>query len=194
MRRPAVFLDRDDTLIACTGLVPPPPPARAGDLIDPTLVVLLPGVGEGLARLAACGYALVVVSNQGVVARGGGTLAHVDSVNARVAALLAAFGVRIERFYYCPFHPQGAVPHLSREHPWRKPAPGMITAAAEELGLDLGESWLIGDATRDIEAGTAAGLRADRCLRVGSAGLEDFARCVRKIELDVPRSSSALGR
>lgn len=181
MLRPAVFLDRDDTLIACNSLPAPMPPAKAGDLVDPALVRLLPGVGAGLARLQSRGFALVVVSNQGVVARGGGTLAQVDAVNARVAALLAAEGVRVERFYYCPFHPKGAVQELSREHPWRKPSPGMIQAAAEELGLDLGESWLIGDAPRDMEAGIAAGLRPERCLLVGSAGLEDFARCVERV-------------
>lgn len=184
--RPAIFLDRDDTLIACNGLPAPMPPAKAGDLVDPALVRLLPGVGAGLTRLRASGFALVVVSNQGVVARGGGTLAQVDAVNARVAALLAAegagpAGVQIERFYYCPFHPKGAVEELSREHPWRKPAPGMITAAAEELGLDLGESWLIGDAPRDVEAGIAAGLRPERCLLLGSEGLEDFTKCAERV-------------
>ncbi len=184
--RPAVFLDRDDTLIACNSLPPPMPPAKAGDLVDPALVRLLPGVATGLALLQSRGFALVVVSNQGVVARAGATLAQVDAVNARVAALLAAegpgpSGVRIERFYYCPFHPKGAVQELSREHPWRKPAPGMIQAAADELGLDLGASWLIGDAPRDVEAGVAAGLWPERCLLLGSEGLEDFTRCAERV-------------
>jgi len=179
--RAAVFLDRDDTLIACNELPAPTPPAKDGDLVDPALARLLPGVAQGLARLASRGFALVVVSNQGVVARGGGTLAQVDAVNARVATLLAAEGVRIERFYYCPFHPKGTVDGLSREHPWRKPQPGMMAAAAAELELDLDASWLIGDAPRDVEAGIAARLRAERCLLVGSAGLENFARCANTI-------------
>ncbi|HYE63271.1 MAG TPA: HAD-IIIA family hydrolase [Phycisphaerales bacterium] len=167
--RPAVFLDRDDTLIACRELPAAPPPCAPGDLIDPGLVRLLPGVLEGCRSLRRTGFALVVVSNQGVVARGGATCAVVDRVNARVGELLIDGAGRplVERFYYCPFHPKGRVPEFTREHPWRKPAPGMILGAAEELGLDVSRSWLIGDAERDIAAGIGAGLTPERCVRVG---------------------------
>jgi histidinol phosphatase-like enzyme len=90
-------------------------------------------------------------------------------VNARLASLLRGNGGEglIEEFYYCLFHPRGTVPEFTREHPWRKPAPGMILAAAEDLELDLRECWLVGDAARDIEAGVAAGIPAGRCLRIG---------------------------
>ncbi|GJQ29109.1 MAG: hypothetical protein HBSAPP03_09930 [Phycisphaerae bacterium] len=168
---PAVFLDRDDTLIECTGLPAPKPPANPGDLVDPRLVRLLPGVAEGLSRLAAGGYALVVVSNQGVVARGGGTIADVEAVNARLREVVRAeAGVEFAGIYFCLYHPKGAVPEFTREHPWRKPAPGMILAAAADLGLDLASSWLVGDAPRDVEAGLAAGIARERCLRVGAGG------------------------
>ncbi|MCE7973346.1 MAG: HAD-IIIA family hydrolase [Leptolyngbya sp. PLA1] len=166
--RPAVFLDRDDTLIECRRLPTPAPPAKAGDLTDPALVRLLPGVAEGLTLLAGAGFALVVISNQGVVARGGATCERVEEINRRVSeAVVRAGGPRIDAFYFCPYHPQGGPGEFSREHPWRKPAPGMIVAASEELGLDLARSWLIGDVERDIEAGVAAGLRASRCLLIG---------------------------
>ncbi len=165
MLRPAVFLDRDDTLVECRALPAPAPPGAPGDLIDPALVRLLPGVREGLARLHGAGFVLVVVSNQGCVARGAATVARVEEVNARVAALLAP--VPIGAFYFCPFHPKGTVPAYAGEHPWRKPAPGMILAAARDLSLDLSRSWLVGDAPRDIEAGLRAGLVAARCLLVG---------------------------
>ncbi|MFZ4574902.1 MAG: HAD-IIIA family hydrolase [Phycisphaerales bacterium] len=164
----AVFLDRDDTLIACTGLPAPPAPAAPGDLIDPGLVELLPGVLDSCRALHAAGHTLVVVSNQGTVARGGGTIRAVEAVNARVADLL-----RDERglpliacFYFCPFHPRGNLPAFTREHPWRKPGAGMLLAAAADFGLDLPSAWLIGDAERDIESGVAAGLSPSRCLRV----------------------------
>ncbi len=177
--RPGVFLDRDDTLIECRDLPAPLPPARPGDLTDPARVRLLPGAAGGLARLAGAGYALVVVSNQGVVARGGATLADVERVNDRLCEVVRAeAGVELDGVYVCPFHPTPfgsggvgtPVPEFHREHEWRKPAPGMILAAARELEIDLGASWLVGDAARDVEAGLRAGLAAERCLRVGPEG------------------------
>ncbi len=167
LMRPAVFFDRDDTLMEAGSLPAPPPPAAPGDVIDPALVCLLPGAYEACAALKRAGFVLVVVSNQGSVARGGATTAMVDAVNARLADLLGHSV--IDAFYYCPFHPRGRVPAFTLEHPWRKPAPGMILAAAEDLGLDLSRSWLIGDAERDIEAGIAGGIDASRCLRVGAS-------------------------
>lgn len=163
MTRRAVFLDRDDTLIVCNSLPPPPPPGAAGDLIDPSMVHLLPGVFDACHDLIAAGFVLVVVSNQGSVARGIATPHIVERVNA---ALRTALKLPRLPCYYCPFHPRGLVPFFTREHAWRKPAPGMITQAAADLELDLSRSWLIGDAPRDVEAGIAAGLAPARCLRV----------------------------
>lgn len=165
---PTIFLDRDDTLIACNSLPPPAPPAAAGDLIDPALVRLLPGVLDACRALRAAGHTLVVVSNQGSVARGGATIEVVERVNRRADQLLRDDAGRplVRAFYFCPFHPRGTLGAFTREHPWRKPGPGMITAAAHDLSLDLDGAWLIGDAARDIEAGLAAGLAPDRCLRV----------------------------
>ncbi len=163
--RPAIFLDRDDTLMEANSLPAPPPPAAPGDVIDPALVRLLPGAREACARLKSAGFQLIVISNQGVVARGGATLDQVHTVNRRLNDLLEH---AIDAFYFCPFHPKGTNPQFTREHPWRKPAPGMILSAAAELDLDLKTSWLIGDAPRDIQAGIAAGLPASRCLQLNS--------------------------
>lgn len=174
--RPAVFLDRDDTIIACREIPPAPPPANPGDLCDPALVRLLPGVRRACFALRDAGFVLVVVSNQGAVARGAIPTSTVDAINERVRQLLDApagseprrpSASLIQSFYYCPYHPQGRVPEYTREHPWRKPQPGMILAAARDLRLDLNRSWLVGDAPRDVEAGIRAGLRPDRCLLVG---------------------------
>lgn len=150
MRR-AVFLDRDDTLIYCRSVTPD------GDLGDPALVRLIDGAFEACRRLAQAGFSLIVVSNQGGVARGRYTETEVAGVNSRLNELL---GGLIHRFYTCPFHPGGVVPAYTREHPWRKPAPGMLLAAADALGLNLQQSWMIGDSPRDIQAGHAAGCRA----------------------------------
>jgi D-glycero-D-manno-heptose 1,7-bisphosphate phosphatase len=180
--RPAVFLDRDDTLNDANGLPPPPPPGNPGDVTDPALVRLLPGVQEGCRLLRRAGFTLVVVSNQGSVARGAATLQIVRSVNDKLRDLLPDTDrpgrSMIDAVYFCPFHPRGNLPEFTREHPWRKPAPGMILAAAADLDLDLSRSWLIGDAQRDIDAGIAAGLKPEHCLLVGPRGME-FAAAAR---------------
>ncbi len=172
MPSPAVFLDRDDTLIANASL-----PASAfaagrhGDLADPAFVALLPGVAGACLGLRRAGFLLVVVSNQGVVARGGATLEQVEATSDRMCALLPdpdrPGRSLIERVYHCPWHPAGAIEPFNVEHPWRKPSPGMILAAIADLDIDPTASWLVGDAERDIEAGRRAGLDAARLLRVG---------------------------
>ena len=187
--RPCVFLDRDETLIANATLPPPerPHPAwKPGDLSDPERVGLLDGALEACRMMRGAGYTLVVVSNQGCVARGSATIEDVEAVNARVSELLVdnLGGALIERFYYCPFHPEGNVPEFTREDDLRKPRPGMILRASDELDLDLGRSWLIGDMPRDCEAGERAGLDAARCLLIGEEGvfadvLEAASRVVR---------------
>ncbi|MFK7959991.1 MAG: D-glycero-alpha-D-manno-heptose-1,7-bisphosphate 7-phosphatase [Phycisphaerales bacterium] len=147
----AVFVDRDDTLIR-----------NSGDLGDPDLVELLPGVADGLKSLREAGYRLIVVTNQGGVARGRYSEDDVDRVHRRIAELVddaAGEAEVLDRFYYCPYHPKGTVESYRREHFWRKPRPGMLLQAARDLDLDLASSWMIGDQMRDIEAGRAAGCR-----------------------------------
>ena len=142
----AIFLDRDNTLIS-----------NDGDLGDPADVVLLDGVTQGLERLRSMGFELVVVTNQGGVARGHYGEKDVERVHERLQELVGEASPL--HFYYCPFHPRGTVTEYTREHPWRKPAPGMLYAAAQRLALDLSQCWVIGDQHRDMEAGHAAGCR-----------------------------------
>ncbi|MEN0019310.1 MAG: HAD-IIIA family hydrolase [Planctomycetota bacterium] len=172
MLRPAVFLDRDDTLIVNSDLPAPPPPANPGDIISPDDVRPLPGAVEACAQLRDAGYALVVITNQGVVARGGIDIDALGAIHERLHDVFTdAHGSRLlDAIYACPYHPRGSVEPFAREHPWRKPAPGMILAAADTLSIDLARSWLVGDAARDIDAGMAAGISPDRCLRVGPDG------------------------
>lgn len=148
--RRAVFLDRDDTLIRRRGGAP------TGDLGNPADAELMPGAAEACAALRAAGFTLVVFTNQGGVARGSHTMADVERVHEW---LNGALGGVIGAFRACPFHPLGTVPGYRREHTWRKPSPGMILDAAEELGIDLASSWVVGDSERDCEAGRAAGCR-----------------------------------
>jgi D-glycero-D-manno-heptose 1,7-bisphosphate phosphatase len=168
----AVFLDRDDTLIRARDLPAPPAPAAHGDVCRPEDVRLLPGVREACARLKEAGFLLIVVSNQGVVARGGATIERVREINERLRALVTDQRRRplLDAVYVCPYHPKGTVPEFTREHSWRKPAPGMILAAAAEWKLDLGRSWMVGDSERDTEAAEAAGIPRAQCLLIGPRG------------------------
>jgi len=150
MTRKAVFFDRDDTLIECNGVTP------SGDLGDPSLVSLKPGAREAIEALKKTGFVIVVITNQGGVARGNHTCSDVFRVNARLNELL---GNTVDAFRFCPWHPKGTLEPWTREHPWRKPSPGMILDASASLRIDLAQSWVVGDADRDCEAGKRAGCR-----------------------------------
>src|SRR5688572_15995239 len=92
MGRPAVFLDRDNTLIDDPGYI-----------ADPDQVKLLPGAAEALRNLAAAGFALVVVTNQSGIARGVFSEAQLETIHARLQKLLSADGTRLDAIYYCPY-------------------------------------------------------------------------------------------
>ena len=169
--RAAVFLDRDDTLNENGSLPDAAFPHTRGDLFSPDHVRLLPGVADACQRLAGAGFALVVVTNQASVARGGATIDQIEATNDRLRELLTRDGrCLLDAVYAAPHHPNATVDGFRGDHPWRKPGPGMVLAAAEELRLDLSRSWLVGDAARDIESGVAAGLDPSRCVRIGPDG------------------------
>jgi len=148
--RPAVFLDRDGTLVR--------------DLAwgaEPGELELLPGVLPALRALRGAGFALVVASNQAGVARGLFDLGEGLRSGAHLAALLAAAGVPLDGYYLSPYHErEGRVAAFSRASEARKPGAGMLRAAAADLDLDLARSWIIGDHLSDAAAGLAAGARA----------------------------------
>lgn len=150
MKRPAVFLDRDNTIIH-----------NDGDLGDPDALKLIQGAAPAIASLCGLAYKVIVVTNQGGVARGKYSVEDVEATHERLEQMIRerANGARIDGFYYCPFHPQGTVAKYKKEHPTRKPKPGMLLQAAEDHDIDLAQSWMVGDAIRDIEAGAAAGCR-----------------------------------
>ncbi len=147
----AVFLDRDGVLIEDTGYPD-----------DPAAIRLLPGVAEALRHLRGAGWGLVVVTNQSGVARGRFDLFRLAAVHDRLAELLREGGVELDAVYFCPHHPEGRVPALACACDHRKPAPGMLLAAAAELDLRLPECWMVGDKESDVRAAHAAGCRAVR--------------------------------
>lgn len=166
--RPAVFFDRDDTLVPTRDLTARSP--HPGDLFDPSLVEPFAGAGRAIADLHAQGYAVVVVSNQGAVARGNCTIDDVHATNRALADRLAEQAgtdrARPDAFYFCPYHPEGRRRGFAREHPWRKPAPGMVLAASADLHLDLAASWLVGDMERDIDSAIRAGIPPERTVLI----------------------------
>lgn len=139
--RPAILLDRDGTLIVDTGYL-----SNAAD------VRLLPGAAEALRRLRAMGYALVVVSNQSGVGRGLTSAPEAAAVDQRFRELFSAAGIEFDAVYYCPHPPDAGCD-------CRKPEPGLLLAAQQELGLDLGASFMAGDRLADVAAGRNAGAR-----------------------------------
>jgi D-glycero-D-manno-heptose 1,7-bisphosphate phosphatase len=144
----AIFFDRDDTLIEDPGYIN-----------SPEQVKLLSGVPRALIELKALGYKLVVVTNQSAVARGIVTEKVLGDIHKRLEKLLAEKNAFLDGIYYCPYHPEGVVKRYRQESDLRKPNPGMLLKAAEEMDLDLDESWCVGNSASDIEAGLRAGCK-----------------------------------
>lgn len=112
----------------------------------------IPGVFEALARLAATSLSLVLVTNQSPIGRGILTPAQVETINQRLILEIEAHGGRVDGVYYCPHRPDESCD-------CRKPRPGLLLRAARDLNLDLGASYMVGDAASDVEAALAAGVQ-----------------------------------
>ena len=145
----AVFLDRDGTLV-----YPGHYPSRPEDLR------LYEGIEQPLRLLQEAGFLLIVITNQSGVARGYFSEATLLRMHDHLTSELAELGVRLDGIYYCPHHPQGSIAELSIVCECRKPQPGMVLRAAQDLNIDLHSSWFVGDILNDIEAGHRAGCRS----------------------------------
>ncbi len=157
----AVFLDRDGTIIE-----------NHGYIADPERVQLIHGAAEAIRRFRALGRLVVLVSNQSGVARGLLDQADLSRVHERVEEVLKAHGANLDGTYYCPYlsGPEAKLEAYRRDSEMRKPKPGMLRQAAQELNIDLSQSWMIGDSACDVEAGTRAGCRTILIDRAGSQG------------------------
>src|SRR5262245_58884175 len=136
-----VFLDRDGTLVRDVGY---------GHRLED--YDLLPGVTAGLARLSDAGYRLAIVTNQSGIGRGLFTRADFELFHRQLLEDLVAAGIRVDATYFCPHHPDDGCT-------CRKPLPGLLYRARDELGADLPASWVIGDHVKDMELAAAAGCR-----------------------------------
>jgi histidinol-phosphate phosphatase family protein len=140
MRR-AIFFDRDGTLIEDKVY-----------LNDPGNIVYLPHVVEALKILRDLGFIFVVVTNQSGMAKGIVEIENLNTIHQKMTSFFASHGLDLSRYYYAPYN-------TDTNHPMRKPNPGMLEVAAHEHGIDLSESWMIGDRWSDVVAGKSAGLR-----------------------------------
>jgi len=145
--RPGLFLDRDGVIVD-----------EVEYLCDVGEVRLCPGVAEMMCRAQSSGIAVVVVTNQSGIARGLYGWPEFDAVQREIRRQLELAGARWDAVMASPFHPDGRAPWRHPDHPTRKPNPGMLTRAAEAMGIDLRASWILGDRATDILAGRRAGL------------------------------------
>lgn len=146
--KPAIFLDRDGTLNE-----------EVDFLSDPEQLVLIPGAAAAVARLNALGIPVVVVTNQSGIGRGRYGWEDFAAVMNRMGTLLAEENAQIDAVYASPHHAHALGEYAVADHPERKPNPGMLVRAAQEHGLDLDRSWMVGDKAIDLEAGRRAGCR-----------------------------------
>jgi D,D-heptose 1,7-bisphosphate phosphatase len=151
VRQQAVFIDRDGTLNVLRAFV-----SRPDDL------ELLPGAAEAVRRLNEAEYRVVLVTNQPVIARGDCTVDQLRAIHDRLESRLGEAGAYLDAIYYCPHHPDrgfpGEVASLKIVCDCRKPAPGLLLRAMNDLNVDPARSWMIGDSTADVLAAARAGV------------------------------------
>ena len=160
--RPAVFLDRDGTMIEDVGYL---------DAID--RVAFYPWTIDAVRALNRAELAVVVVTNQSGIARGYFSESLVEATHRHISARLEAGRARVDAYYYCPHHPGGTVDPYARACDCRKPAAGLIERAAADLGLDAARSFVVGDKWIDVRLARAVGARAI-LVRTGSGAAEEM--------------------
>lgn len=186
---PAVFIDRDGTLV-----FDPPP----GYLRDPAQVHLIPGSGGAIAGLHAAGYAVVMVTNQAGISRGNVGWEEYRRVAARVDQLLESEGARLDATYLCPHAPE-----IDGECPCRKPKSLLYEQAARDHELDFARSWWVGDRLTDLlPAGRLGGrgvlvltgegsAHRDQAREAGFESVSDLAAAARHILSQTPAVAGA---
>ena len=152
----AVLLDRDGTILVDRGYVTSP------EMLEP-----LPGSAEAIVKLREQGWKILLVTNQGQIAKGLITEGELEVIHQRLVMMLGAEGAMLDGIYYCPHHPDGTQSSFAGECSCRKPRPGMIERAASEHDLDLSECVMIGDTVRDIAAAKTAEVGTTILVRTG---------------------------
>ncbi len=174
--RPAVFLDRDGTLIR-----------EREYLADPDGVELVPGAADALRRLRAAGFVLVVVTNQSGIGRGYYTEDDYRAVAERIESVLRAEGASVDGTYYSPYHPDDPA---ARDR--RKPATGMFLEAIRDHGIDPARSYFVGDRMKDVVPARALGGRGILVRTGYGRGEEDGADSRTWVADDLPAAAELI--
>ncbi len=165
----AIFLDRDGTINKYVGFL------RKTEEME-----LLPGAAEAIKEINNSRYLAVVVTNQPVIARGEVSFEELEEIHNKMETLLGQEGAYLDAIYFCPHHPhkgyEGERAELKVECNCRKPEPGLLLKAAEDLNIALDDSYMIGDADSDVKAGEAAGCR--KSVKIEKGGLLEAVRSI----------------
>ena len=156
MMRDAVFLDRDGVI---NSYVYNPDFGTVDSPSTPEQFELLPGVAEAVADLNQLGLLVVVISNQPGIAKRKFTQILLDQITLKMRNEIAKGGGGLDAIYYCLHHPEAVVDAYRMRCECRKPRPGLLLQAAQDLGIRLEAAYMIGDGITDIEAGSAAGAK-----------------------------------
>jgi D-glycero-D-manno-heptose 1,7-bisphosphate phosphatase len=159
--RPALFLDRDGTVVEDTDYL-----RRVAD------IVVIPAAAKVIVAANRRSISVIMVTNQSGIGRGYYGWAEFKSVQDAIVASLAIEDAKIDAVYACAHHPQGEGDLAHPDHPARKPNPGMLLQAASALKLDLKSSWLVGDKADDIEAAKRAGIAGALLVATGYGSAE----------------------
>lgn len=170
MSRKALFLDRDGVINIEKNYV-----HRIGDF------EFMEGIFELLSFAQSKNYLLIVITNQAGIARGYYSEDDFRLLNNWMVEQFKEKGINIDRVYYCPFHPTHGTGNYKKDSNFRKPAPGMILQASEELEIDLSRSVLVGDKESDIEAGIKAGIPKNILLK---SDRQDFRNTKADVAID----------
>lgn len=169
--RPAIFLDRDGTISKEINL-----------LNKPEQLELIEGAAEAIRLINKSDYLAVIVTNQPVIARNLCSIEELEYIHATLETMLGREGAYVNAIYYCPHHPDKGYPEERPEYKidceCRKPKPGMLLQAARDWNIDIARSYMIGDTTRDLQAGINARVKESKMIETNkpNALLESVRR------------------
>ncbi len=162
--RPALFLDRDGAIVE-----------EVNYLHRPEDVAFIPGTFEVISRANDLNIPVIIVTNQAGIGRQYYNWSHFIAVQKKILTVLYDAGARIDAVFACPHHIDARAPYIHKDHPWRKPNPGMLTTAEKLMKVDLSKSWISGDRAADIRAGLNAGCAGGIHLQTGH-GIREMER------------------
>ncbi|MBT3917344.1 MAG: HAD family hydrolase [Rhodospirillaceae bacterium] len=153
---PVLFLDRDGAIVE-----------EVNYLHRPEDIDFIPGAIEVIRKANQLEIPVVIVTNQAGIGRQYYNWSHFIEVQKKILTVLFDEGASIDGVFACPHHIDARAPYFHKDHPWRKPNPGMLLAAQDQMGVDLGGSWIAGDRAGDVRAGLNAGCAGGVHLQTG---------------------------